>query len=225
MIVRTERHRQGVARARGCDSPFSAGAALLTRFMMAVAILGICATGAFARNPGDPLFCQPQEGTTYLITNGGTGVFTADADCFANNPNNNTSLFITSAHGTLVGTNAPGGTDYVYNPTTGTFVGLDTFSIPVTTVWNSAGGTGSAGGTARPGGPATLNVTLNVIPGSVMFQDVRNLPFLLPVPAGSVTGCTPPGNAGRGPSATDVVGCITQIATGFGAISPTPELS
>ena len=50
---------------------------------MAVAILGICATEAFAVNPnhGDPLFCQPNEGTTFLITNGG-GVFTVNSDCY-----------------------------------------------------------------------------------------------------------------------------------------------
>jgi uncharacterized protein with beta-barrel porin domain len=200
---------------------YRGGTALVIRFVTAIAIWGTIATGAYAAgpNPGDPLFCQPQEGTTYLIVNGGTGVFTANSDCFNGNSANNTHLSITTGGGgSLAGTNAGGSTNYVYAPPTSTFVGLDTFSIPVTTVWNSAGGTGSAGGSSSPGGPATLGITLNVIAGAVTLTDTPNAAILIPVPAGSVTGCTAPGNAGHGPSATDVVGCVTSVKTGSGSI-------
>jgi len=83
----------------------------------------------------------------------------------------------------------------------------------VTTVWNGAGGTGSAGGTVSPGGPATLNITLNVIPASTTFT-IGSAPALLPVPAGSVSGCTAPGNPGLGPAAGAIIGCVTGIIAG-----------
>jgi hypothetical protein len=168
-------------------------------------------------NPGDPLFCQPQEGTTFLIVNGGSGVFTADPDCYNNNANNDTSLSITTTQGgSLAGTRTPSAINYVYTPPTPGFTGLDTFSIPVTTVWNAAGGTGSAGGTARNGGPATLIVTLNVLPASVTLAATG--PTLVAVPAGSVSSCTAVGNAGLGPAAGAVVGCVTGITRG--SVSP-----
>jgi autotransporter-associated beta strand protein len=194
---------------------------VLTRFIMAVAILAICATRALAANPnpGEPLFCQPQEGTVYLIVNGGAGVFTVDQDCYNNNPANNTHLSITTGQGgSLAGTNASSFTNYVYTPSTLTFVGLDTFAIDVTTVWNSAGGTGSAGGSVRPGGTATLDVTLNVISASVALQDVKNTAVLIPVPAGSISGCTAPGNPALGPAPGAIFGCITAI--GNGSVGP-----
>jgi len=164
-------------------------------------------------NPGDPLFCQPQEGVAYLIVNGGSGVFTANPDCYNNNTNNDTALSITtSQNGTLTGTVTSSAINYVYTPPTAGFTGLDTFSIPVTTVWNSAGGTGSAGGTARPGGPATLTVTLNVLPASVALVALG--PTLVAVPAGSISSCSAPGNASEGPAAGAVVGCVTGIVRG-----------
>ncbi len=152
---------------------------------------------AGANNPGDPLFCQPQEGTTFLIVNGGSGVFTVDADCYSNNMANDTTTTITTSQGgtlTLVATPTAG--NYTYTPPTPTFTGLDTFSIAVTTVWNGAGGTGSAGGTARPGGAATLNITLNVISATTTLEEAGDASVLLPVPAGSVSGCSAPGNEG-----------------------------
>jgi hypothetical protein len=150
-------------------------------------------------NLGDPLFCQPQEGVAFLIVNGGAGVFTADADCYGNNVNNDTTLSIaTGGGGSLLGTRAGTSINYVYTPPTPTFTGVDTFSIPVTTVWNGAGGTGSAGGSARPGGAATLNITLNVIPATTTLT-VAGVATPVPVPAGSITGCTAGGNAGLGP--------------------------
>ena len=166
-----------------------------------------------ATNPGDPLFCQPNEGTTFLIVNGGSGIFTVDADCFGNNLNNNTALSITTSQGgTLTSTDHA---NYTYTPPTSTFTGLDTFSIPVTTVWNSAGGTGSAGGTSQPGGAATLTITLNVLSAAVTLP--VNGPTPVPVPAGGVSSCTTPGNPGHGPAATDVVGCVTGITIAGGS--------
>ena len=169
-------------------------------------------------NPGDPLFCQPQEGTTFLIVNGGAGVFSADADCYNDNTANDTTLSITTTQGgMLTGTRSTGAINYLYTPPTPTFTGLDTFTIPVTTVWNGAGGTGSAGGTVRPGGPATMTVTLNVLPASVTL--VANGPTLVAVPAGSVSSCTAVGNSGLGPAAGAVVGCVTGIQKGLVAPS------
>jgi hypothetical protein len=192
------------------------------RICLLLAVSGFLASNmAFAGpgptpNPGDPLFCQPNEGTTFLIVNGGAGVFTVDGDCFNNNPTNNTTLTIsTGMGGTLNGTNLSSNTTYVYTPPTPTFTGLDTFSIPVTTVWNSAGGPGSAGGSARPGAAATLNITLNVIPSTTTLNVPFGVPTSVPVPAGSVTGCTAPGNASQGPTSSAVVGCVTGIVKSF----------
>ncbi|HEX7919699.1 MAG TPA: autotransporter domain-containing protein [Bradyrhizobium sp.] len=188
---------------------------------MTVAVLGICTSAALANNPGDPLFCQPNEGTTFLIVNGGSGVFTADPDCYGGNVNNDTHLNITTTNGTLVGTRTAGGINYIYTPSTSTFVGVDHFSIGVTTVFNGAGGPGSAGGTTfGTSGPATLNVSLNVIPGAVTVLDTPNSAIVLAVPAGSITGCGAQGNPGQGPPASAVSGCINQIIKGFGNVNP-----
>jgi Bacterial Ig domain len=179
--------------------------------LLVLACLAV-STLAYAQNPGDPLFCQPQEGTTFLIVNGGAGVFTADADCYNNNLANDTDTTIaTSQGGTMTRTAGTG--NYVYTPPTAGFTGLDTFPITVTTVWNSAGGTGSAGGAARPGGPATMTITLNVIPATTTLT-VAGVATLVPVPAGSVSGCTALGNAGTGPAPGAVLGCITGIGVG-----------
>lgn len=187
--------------------------------VLIAASLGSTLALAQSPNLGDPLFCQPQEGTTFLIVNGGAGVFTADADCFNNNVNNDTTLSISTGQGgTLTGTRGAGSINYVYTPPTPTFTGTDTFSMPVTTVWNSAGGTGSAGGVARPGGPATLAITLNVLPSTATLAAQSGVGILVPVPAGSVTGCTAGGNAGQGPPAGAVLGCVTGAIPG--SLSP-----
>ncbi len=196
---------------------------MLARLLLIVAALAIYATAARATNPnpGDPLYCGPQEGTTFLIVNGGTGVFTVNGDCFNNNIANNTHLTITTSHGgSLVGTNSGGSTNYVYTAPTATFQGLDSFAFFVTTVWNSAGGPGSAGSSTQggPGGPTTLNVVLNVLPGSVALSDEKNTATLIPIPTGSVSNCTAPGNNNNGPSATDVVGCVNAVVHGAGSV-------
>ena len=168
-------------------------------------------TASVGTNTGDPLFCQPNEGVVFLIVNGGAGVFTADPDCYNNNINNDVTTSITTGQsGNLALTRTPTAGNYVYTPPTPTFTGLDTFSIPVTTVFNSAGGTGSAGGSTRPGGPATLAITLNVIP-STLTLTANGAPITVPVPAGSVTGCTVGGNSGTGPAPGAVYGCITGV--------------
>jgi len=182
--------------------------------MMLWLAAGTLASAASIANPGDPLFCQPQEGVAFLIVNGGAGVFTADPDCYNNNINNDTTTSITTGQGgTLTLTRTPTAGNYVYTPPTPGFTGLDTFSIAVTTVWNGAGGTGSAGGTSRPGGPATLNITLNVLPASTTLV-VPGAATLVPVPAGSLTGCTVGGNSGIGPTASAVYGCVNGIIAG-----------
>ncbi len=189
----------------------------LTQTILVVAALVAAMAGiASAQSPnlGDPLFCQPQEGVAFLIVNGGAGVFTADGDCYGNNPNNDTTLSIaTGQGGTLAGTRSGSQINYVYTPPTPTFTGLDTFSIPVTTVWNGAGGTGSAGGTARSGGPATLNITLNVIPATATLT-AAGVATAVPVPPGSITGCTTGGNAGLGPVAGAILGCTKGVVAG-----------
>ncbi len=184
-----------------------------TALPLVLASLAVSTLGYAANNPGDPLFCQPQEGTAFLIVNGGTGVFTADADCYNNNYANDTDTVITTSHGGSM-TRTPGTGNYTYTPPTASFTGLDTFSIHVTTVWNSAGGTGSAGGSARPGGPATLTITLNVIPATTTLSATAGTGTLVPVPAGAVTSCSGPGNAATGPVAGAVYGCITAISKG-----------
>jgi hypothetical protein len=188
----------------------------LTIVSMAAFLVATASTASAQANPGDPLYCQPDEGLSFLIVNGGAGVFTADSDCYGSNTNNDTTLTIaTSQGGTLNGTRTPGSINYIYTPPTPSFTGLDTFSIPVTTSWNSTGGPGSAGGThlARPGGPDTVTVTLNVIPATTTLA-VQGAATLVPVPAGSITGCGAQGNPGQGPSASAVSGCITRIQHG-----------
>src|SRR5262249_41583241 len=73
-----------------------------------------------------------------------------------------------------------------------------------------AGGSGSAGGSSRPGGPATLNITLNVIPSTATLT-VPGVATLVPVPAGSLSGCSAVGNPSAGPAPGAVYGCVTGI--------------
>jgi hypothetical protein len=183
--------------------------------MMTWLAAGALVSAASVANLGDPLFCQPQEGVAFLIVNGGAGVFTADADCYNNNINNDTTTSITTGQsGTLTLTRTASSGNYVYTPPTPGFTGLDTFSIAVTTVWNGAGGSGSSGGTSRPGGPTTLNITLNVLPASTTLM-APGVATLVPVPVGSLTGCTVGGNAGIGPTASAVYGCVNGIIAGL----------
>jgi hypothetical protein len=181
--------------------------------MMAAFLAAMASTASAQSNPGDPLFCQPNEGVQFLIVNGGAGVFTADGDCYNNNANNDTTLSITTGQGgTLQGTVTGSSINYIYTPPTPTFTGLDTFSIPVTTSWNATGGPGSAEGThlSRPGGPDTVNVTLNVIPSTTTLA-VAGVPTLVPVPAGSLSGCTVGGSPGLGAAPAALYGCINRI--------------
>ena len=197
-----------------------------------ITILGLACLVAPAikaqANPGDPLFCDPDEGVTFLIVNGGSGVFTVNADCLGNNPNNaranNPSVITTTQGGTL--TQGPGTSlNYTYAPPTPGFTGLDTFTYNVTTTCNRAGGPGSAGNGASPnlcpGGPATLTITLNVLPATMSIVGT-GAPILIPIPASPVTGCptSVSGQANNGPSATEVVGCVTGVVKGFGGVNP-----
>jgi len=178
---------------------------------------------AFAQSPtsngGDPLFCQPDEGATFLIINGGSGLFTVDPDCYNSNigtPPSNTPpgpTIATTQGGTMTLNLTAQGGNYTYTPPTPNFVGLDTFTIHVTTTWNAQGGPGSAGGTflARPGGADNVVVTLNVLPSEYILQ-VAGVPKLAPIPTGSVIGCGPQGNAGQGPASSVVGGCVTALA-------------
>jgi hypothetical protein len=85
----------------------------------------------------------------------------------------------------------------------------------VTSVFNSAGGTGSAGGTVRPGGPATLAITLDVIPATTTLN-VPRVATTVPVPAGHrLHGAW---QLRQGPAPGAIVGCITGIIQG--SLSP-----
>jgi hypothetical protein len=199
-----------------CIAGRSTQVARITRTIlpMAALIAAMASTASAQANPGDPLYCRPNEGVQFLIVNGGAGVFTVNSDCYSNNINNDTTTSIaTGQGGTLTLTRASGNGNYTYTPPTPTFVGLDTFSIPVTTVWNAAGGVGSAGGSASPGGPATLNITLNVIPSTTTLA-VPGVATLVPVPAGSIGGCTVGGNSSLGPAPGAQYGCITGVKRG-----------
>ena len=202
-IVRLSRSRDGLA-------------ALLPLFLGGI-LFPAMAT-AQSPNPGDPLYCQPVEGVHFLIVNGGSGIFTVDYDCFNNNINNDTQTTITTTQGgTLTLNRTAYAGNYTYTPPTPTFTGLDTFQIGVTTVWNSAGGAGSAGGTSRPGGAATLTITLNVLPATATMTAAGAT--LVPVPPGSITGCSAPGNGNAGPVAGAVYSCVTGVVPGTTAPS------
>jgi hypothetical protein len=171
-------------------------------------------------NPGDPLFCDPNEGVTFLIVNGGSGIFTVNSDCYGGNPANdvNPSSIPTSQGGTItrIGTSL----NYTYTPPTSKFTGIDTFPFSVTTVCNRIGGTGSAGGTSCPGGPANFTVSLNVLPATVSITLSGTSPQALTIPAGSVSGCSAVGNAGNGPAPGAVYGCTTALIQGGGGVNP-----
>jgi hypothetical protein len=180
-----------------------------------------CLTAPQARaqaNPGDPLFCDPNEGVTFLIVNGASGIFTVNSDCYGGNPSLDTQTTITTSQGGVLTKGAGTSLNYTYTPPTPGFTGLDTFSINVTTVCNrNPGGAGSAGGTTCPGGPATLSVTLNVLPSTSSFTTSQSTGLTIPIPPGSVSNCTAnPGNSGTGPIPGAVLGCTTGVVHGVG---------
>jgi Big-like domain-containing protein len=184
--------------------------------LVAVASLGTLNIAHAQANPGDPLFCQPVEGTTFLIVNGGTGIFSAHGDCYGNDPSLDTDTTIpTSQGGTM--TKTPGTLNYTYTPPSPTFTGLDTFPLHVLYSYNKVGGIGSAGGSAFPGTATTLTITLNVIPSSVTLA-VPSTPTLITLPASAVSGCSPVGDGQNGPLPGAIYGCITAIQAG--SVSP-----
>ncbi len=136
------------------------------------------------RNPGDPLYCAPDEGATFLIVNGTHGVFTTDGDCYSPSSNkNNNNVTVQPTHGTLT---SDGAGNYVYATTDPNFTGLDTFSVHVdTSVGYVAGGPGDFGG-----GAGTIPMTFNVLPSSLgTLTTAFNTAVQIPVPAGSVSPC------------------------------------
>jgi hypothetical protein len=192
-----------------------------TRTVAMLAGLFVVALGtAWAQiNPGDPLFCQPNEGNTFLIVNGGTGIFTVDSDCYNNNITLSPppSTITTTQGGTLTLHIVSGEGNYTYTPPTPTFTGTDTFTIPVTTSWNSTGGTGSNGGAclARSGCAQTETVTLNVLPSTYTLAASAGTPAAVPIPAGSVSGCSASqGSSANGPPPGTINGCTTAIGLG-----------
>jgi hypothetical protein len=186
--------------------------------LLAVASLGTLNIAHAQANPGDPLFCQPVEGTTFLIVNGGIGIFTAHPDCYGNDPAtlDTDTTIATSQGGTM--TKTPGTANYTYTPPSATFTGLDSFPLHVLYSYNKVGGIGSAGGSTFPGTATTLTITLNVIPSSTTLA-VASTPTLIPAPAGAVSGCSPVGNGQNGPLPGAIYGCITDVQAG--SVSPT----
>jgi hypothetical protein len=186
--------------------------------LLAVASLGALNIARAQANPGDPLFCQPVEGTTFLIVNGGVGIFSAHGDCYGNDPAtfDTDTTIATSLGGTM--TKTPGTANYTYTPPSPTFTGLDTFPIHVLYSYNKVGGIGSAGGSTFPGTATTLTITLNVIPSSTTLA-VASTPTSMTAPAGSVIGCSAVGSAQNGPLPGAVYGCITAIQAG--SVAPT----
>jgi len=176
--------------------------------LLAVACLGTVNLAYGQANPGDPLYCSPNEGVAFLIVNGGSGVFTASQQCYNDNIALDTDTTITTSQGGTL-TRTAGTGNYIYTPPTPNFTGLDTFPIRVLTVWNAVGGPGSAGGTSAPGGPLTLTITLNVIPATT-YLNVSGA-TTVPVPAGSITGCSAPGAGLSGAAAGTTYGCIAGI--------------
>jgi hypothetical protein len=185
--------------------------------VLSAAVFAAMANTASAQNPGDPLYCGPNEGVSFLIVNGGAGVFTADSDCYTGSSATSVPppLSITTGQGGTL-TRTTSNRNYTYTPPAPTFTGLDTFSIAVTTSWNVVGGPGSASGTHTSNGtkgPDTVNITLNVLSATTILQ-VAGAAKLVPIPAGSITGCGAQGNSSQGPPASAVGGCTTAVGLG-----------
>jgi hypothetical protein len=135
-------------------------------------------------NPGDPLYCQPDEGATFLIVNGNTGVFTTNSDCYSPTTDlNNNNVTVQPTHGTLT---SDGAGNYVYATTDPNYTGLDTFSVHVDTSSSYiSGGPGDF-----EGGPGTVPLTFNVLPASLPpVTTAYGTAVQIPIPAGSVTPC------------------------------------
>jgi len=151
-------------------------------------------------NPGDPLFCQPDEGATFLIVNGTTGVFTTNNDCYspASHVNNN-NVTVQPTHGTLT---SDGAGNYVYVTTDPNYTGLDTFTVQVE---RSVGyGPGSPGSFA--GGAGTIPMTFNVLPSTLTATKGFGTAVVIPVPPGAVSPCPA------------TYGCVTGAT--FGSVLP-----
>src|ERR1019366_7388384 len=136
------------------------------------------------RNPGDPLYCQPDEGATFLIVNGTTGVFTTYNNCYSPSSNvNNNNIVSQPTHGTLT---SDGAGNYVYATTDPNFTGLDTFSVHVDTSFGYvSGGPGDFAG-----GGGTIPLTFNVLPSSLAgVTTPSGTAVQIPVPPGAVTPC------------------------------------
>lgn len=141
------------------------------------------------RNPGDPLYCQPDEGATFLIVNGTTGVFTTYNNCYSPSSNvNNNNIVSQPTHGTLT---SDGAGNYVYATTDPNYTGLDTFSVHVDRSISYT--TGGPGDFAE--GPGTIPLTFNILPSSLPAVTTQpHTAVQIAVPAGSVTPC--PGTFG-----------------------------
>jgi hypothetical protein len=168
--------------------------------------------GALPNSPGDPLYCQPDEGAQFLTLNNNQGFFWVGEDCLAN------SIVTPPTHGTLtsLGLDGYGETVYAYAPSPANYTGTDTFTVSVESSENfSAGGPGDFGG-----GSGNVVITLNVLPSTpIAVRALFNTPVTITVPAGSLSGCPPaPVNGGYGPPATTVYGCVTAAVPG--SVSP-----
>ena len=152
-------------------------------FLLSALFLPHSAMSATA-NPGDPLYCQPNEGATFLIVNGNAGVFTTNSDCYSPFANvNNNNVTIQPTHGTLT---SDGAGNYVYVTTDPNYTGLDTFSVHVdTSTGYTSGGPGDFGD-----GAGTVPLTFNVLPSSLPpVTTAYGTAVQIPIPAGSVTPC------------------------------------
>jgi hypothetical protein len=139
---------------------------------------------AATRNPGDPLYCQPDEGATFLIVNGNSGVFTTYSNCYNPSANvNNDNVVTQPTHGSLV---SDGTGNYVYTATPLDYTGLDTFQVHVDrSISYVSGGPGDFSE-----GPGNITITLNVLPSSLPpVTTASGTPVSIAVPAGSVSPC------------------------------------
>src|ERR1035437_6856058 len=181
-------------------------------FLLSALFLPHSAMSATA-NPGDPLYCQPNEGATFLIVNGNTGVFTTNSDCYSPFANvNNNNVTIQPTHGTLT---SDGAGNYVYVTTDPNYTGLDTFSVHVdTSTGYTSGGPGDFGE-----GAGTVPLAFNVLPSSLPPLTAADGPRgRIPIPARSGT----PWPAAVGVGAGGIVGSIqpahgTLIFSGLNA--------
>ncbi|MGA2115649.1 MAG: IPTL-CTERM sorting domain-containing protein [Bryobacteraceae bacterium] len=149
-------------------------------------------------NPGEPLYCQPNEGATFLIVNGNTGVFTTGTDCYSPTSHvSNNNIVTQPTHGTLT---SDGAGNYLYTTTPANYTGLDTFQVHVDrSVSYTSGGPGDFSE-----GAGTVTVTFNVLPSSL--PALTAAPFNIAVPPGAVSPCPA------------TFGCVTTAMVG--SVSP-----